>query len=642
MKTMKKWAAMLALLLSAGVMTASAQEPPTSDETYDFILSKIASDDGRYDEALAKVDKLVAKHPDNMVLLYERAMVRIDAGKRDEAEADLRKVVAASPNFYDAHRVLGRLLLDRAGADRSGAPDRSLTEEALAQLSAAYKLNPDDLFSGITVAQIYASLKRPADQEKVLASLLERAPDHRALNYNYAMVLSQLGRTVEAKDYLEKAVFLDATFSPAVLTLVDVYQKQGDWLKAAGLLTPLIAADPSNVDFERQQAYFYLRGEEPEKARAAFKHLLDADPHDTRSEFYLGESLNDLHQFAEAETIYHRLLEKSPDDPDAQTSLGLSQIGLRKWDEAKKSFQLVLANGDASENLQVLSRTQLALIDLQKGQYANAVENARPVLAFRDKPNTQAVSIALDALKKEKKYGDAVVLLTPLAAKYPDDAFISSRYVEALMRAGDREKARQVASSQARLGTKFTVSVAEAYVQNDEYPQAISLLKDALQASAADIDLKFQLATTYERSGDRAAAEKLFLEILKAQPDHAGTLNYLGYMYAESGTNLERAQDMLTHAVRQEPHNGAYIDSLGWVYFRQGKLDLAEKYLTDATRLLPNDATVREHLGDVFAKRGDYHKALDLYRTALTLDPEAKDEAKLRSKIAEVEKQTQR
>ena len=89
----------------------------------------------------------------------------------------------------------------------------------------------------------------------------------------------------------------------------------------------------------------------------------------------------------------------------------------------------------------------------------------------------------------------------------------------------------------------------------------------------------------------------------------------------------------------QEPRNGAYVDSLGWVYFQQGKLDLAEKYLTDATRLLPRDATVHEHLGDVFAKRGDVHRALDLYRAALTLEPEPKDEAKLRSKIAEMEKQ---
>ena len=87
-------------------------------------------------------------------------------------------------------------------------------------------------------------------------------------------------------------------------------------------------------------------------------------------------------------------------------------------------------------------------------------------------------------------------------------------------------------------------------------------------------------------------------------------------------------------------HATARIRTRSDVYFA-GQLDLAEKYLTDATRLLPRDATVHEHLGDVLAKRGDVHRALDLYREALTLDPESKDEAKLRLKIAELEKQQQ-
>src|SRR5437870_13052382 len=131
----------------------------------------------------------------------------------------------------------------------------------------------------------------------------------------------------------------------------------------------------------------------------------------------------------------------------------------------------------------------------------------------------------------------------------------------------------------------------------------------------------------------------MFLSILDKHPDNAATLNYLGYMWAEANVNLDRAAEMLNRAVSQEPRNGAYVDSLGWVYYQQGKLDLAEKYLTDATRLLPRDATAHEHLGDVFAKRGEFHRALDLYRAALTLQPEPKDEAKLRLKIAELEKQ---
>ena len=112
-------------------------------------------------------------------------------------------------------------------------------------------------------------------------------------------------------------------------------------------------------------------------------------------------------------------------------------------------------------------------------------------------------------------------------------------------------------------------------------------------------------------------------------------------MWADSGVNLERAAEMLVKAVAQEPRNGAYVDSLGWVYFRQGKLELAEKYLTDATKLMPRDATVKEHLGEVLAKRGETSRALTLYRAALNLDPDAKDLEKIRSKIAELEKAQQ-
>ena len=78
------------------------------------------------------------------------------------------------------------------------------------------------------------------------------------------------------------------------------------------------------------------------------------------------------------------------------------------------------------------------------------------------------------------------------------------------------------------------------------------------------------------------------------------------------------------------------------MYYRQGKLDLAEKYLTDAARLLPRDATVHEHLADVLARQGKRERALEIYRMALTLEPEPKDEEKIRSKVADLERQVER
>src|ERR1041384_6701527 len=93
MTLMKK---LLVLLLVLLPVTAGAQSPAVnSDDSYELILAKLAAEDGRFDEALAKIDKLVAKSPDNVTLQYERAMILVDAGRVDDAEAALRKVVAA-------------------------------------------------------------------------------------------------------------------------------------------------------------------------------------------------------------------------------------------------------------------------------------------------------------------------------------------------------------------------------------------------------------------------------------------------------------------------------------------------------------------------------------------------------------------
>jgi tetratricopeptide (TPR) repeat protein len=632
MRLMKKCAFLLLALLAFSV-AAGAQE--TADDPYEFILAKLAADDGRFDEALTRIDKIVAKNPQNAVVLYERALILIDASKVDTAEAELRKVVVLQPNFYDAERVLGRVLLDRAGTDRAKV------DEALVHLQNAFRIYPDDLGTGMAISQIYLASGRPAEAEKVLASMLERAPDQRGLNYSYAQVLTKLGRGAESLKYLERAVEVDPTFGLAIQQLVEIYQSTNQWQKAAEVLQPLINDDPTNLDFQRQQAFFYLRAGMAEKARARFVELLVVDPKDTRTQYYLAESLSDLERYDEADRLYRQLLEKTPDDPDVLASFGLAQVGRKKYDEAAKTFRTLLALPDSGEGVQTLAKTQLAFIDLQKGNYQQAVDAAKPLFVFHDKVNPQAINIALDAMKRQKRYADAVAMMQPLVDKYASDPFVNARYIEMLARAGDKDRARVAASTQSKFGVHNTISAAEAYVQADQYDQAIGVVRDALRSKPDDVELQFELGAALERSGDKASAEATFLAILDKHPENTGTMNYLGYMWAEQGVHLDRAAEMLNKAVTLEPDNGAYLDSLGWAYFRQGKLDLAEKYLNNAAQILPRDATVHEHLGDVLAKRGDTNRALSLYRVALTLDPESKDEAKLRSKIAELEKQQQ-
>jgi tetratricopeptide (TPR) repeat protein len=108
-------------------------------------------------------------------------------------------------------------------------------------------------------------------------------------------------------------------------------------------------------------------------------------------------------------------------------------------------------------------------------------------------------------------------------------------------------------------------------------------------------------------------------------------------MFADKGVHLEEARDMLIKAVKAEPTSGAFQDSLGWVYFRLGEIDRAEKYLTEAVRLEPFDATVQEHVGDLLRARGDKIKAAAAYRQALANNPEEDGQKeRIEKKLAEV------
>src|SRR3982074_242490 len=112
MKTMTKTLTFLLLSTLLAVPSVMAQEQPGTD-AYEFMMAKLAADQANYGEALSRIDKVIEHHPDDAVLLYERALILLDASKIDRAESELRKIVAAHPDFYDAQRILGRLLFDR-------------------------------------------------------------------------------------------------------------------------------------------------------------------------------------------------------------------------------------------------------------------------------------------------------------------------------------------------------------------------------------------------------------------------------------------------------------------------------------------------------------------------------------------------
>jgi tetratricopeptide (TPR) repeat protein len=105
--------------------------------------------------------------------------------------------------------------------------------------------------------------------------------------------------------------------------------------------------------------------------------------------------------------------------------------------------------------------------------------------------------------------------------------------------------------------------------------------------------------------------------VLMLNPDNDQALNYLGYIFADRNIRLDEARDMIVKALQREPNSGAYLDSLGWVYFRLNKLPEAEDKLREALQYMSRDPTVHDHLAEVYFREGKIREAIAQWQSSL-------------------------
>jgi Tfp pilus assembly protein PilF len=152
--------------------------------------------------------------------------------------------------------------------------------------------------------------------------------------------------------------------------------------------------------------------------------------------------------------------------------------------------------------------------------------------------------------------------------------------------------------------------------------------------------LYFLKGEVAERQKHLEPAEQAFRQVLELDPTNAMTLNYLGYMLADKGIRLPEALKMIRKAVEEEPMSGAYLDSLGWVYFKMGEYELAEENLRQAVERDQTDPTVHDHLGDLYEKTGrirlaaaQWELSLSEYAKTASADVDQTDVTKVEKKL---------
>lgn len=192
------------------------------------------------------------------------------------------------------------------------------------------------------------------------------------------------------------------------------------------------------------------------------------------------------------------------------------------------------------------------------------------------------------------------------------------------------EKVHQLRPQNVRISEYL----GQFYFYKKMHKEAIKVYQAIIKQKPDFAEGYFWLGYFYEETGERKKAISMWKKTLTFDIKHADALNSLGYIYAEEGINLDEAEGLVKRALEGDSDNGAYLDSLGWIYFKKEDYKQAEEYLVKALKYL-KEPVIYEHLGDLYVKLKDIDKALKSYKEGLVLDPE---DDSLKRKIVEYEK----
>src|SRR6185369_6719311 len=177
------------------------------------------------------------------------------------------------------------------------------------------------------------------------------------------------------------------------------------------------------------------------------------------------------------------------------------------------------------------------------------------------------------------------------------------------------------------------VALAQGYVDANRGSQATKLLQDAQLKFPDAGTIALELGAVLDKQKKYSESEAVLRQLIAKEPNNAIALNYLGYMLADRGERLAESVDYLKRALAIDPDNGSYLDSIGWAYFKDGKLDLALDNLKKAADQMTTNSVVQDHYAEILFRLGRYNDAILAWTRALAGDGDSIDRGDIDKKI---------
>jgi tetratricopeptide (TPR) repeat protein len=459
--------------------------------------------------------------------------------------------------------------------------------KAIAVLEKSTLYSPEDLDSHLLLGGLYGNLKEFDKAIREYETVIEINPEKHEAYLFLSVFFQEVGEPDKAVTILKKLLTISPDHLMGSYYLAKIYLKMGAEDNAEQWLKNTLALKPDFESAAVDLGHLYETQEHNDKVIETYREFIRLNPKNITMRLRLGQIYFRMEEYHEAERVSRDVLEIDDTQMDARFALGLSLLFIgENLDAAIDEFLVVLKNNP--QNLK-----------------------ARFFLA--------------SAYEKMKRHGSALQEFEGIPAD--SDLYVNSRIHMGFILKEDGRIEEAIEMLKNAIDKKGTADelfgfLAALYEENDQLDRAEDILKKGLSVFPESIDLHYKLGVIYSKMRREKESLREMEEVLTIEPENAEALNFIGYSYADKGINLDEAERMIKRAMELKPGNGYIIDSLGWVYYRQNKIEKAIKYLEDAFHITPKDPTIAEHLGEVYEKTGRREEALEMYRRSLELNPE--------------------
>ena len=496
-------------------------------------------------------------------------------------------------------------------------------EKALEAYRQVLNVDPGQIELAVRVA---ALLTRDDDYPSAIDVLKDavkvhpKAPEpYLELSFIYAKYLKKVNQAIE---FANKAIALDPQKIDGYQRLFEIYLTAGDEQRALETLDRAAKMPNDDPTFWARLGRLYgsviLRPdakpnpEQTARLNDVFEKAAAKGQNNAAVLKEVGDYFASTQQIKEALPFYLRVLELQPDDANVREKLATGFVLTNQRARAVETLEAIIQeHPEKYQSYELLAQLHddeaRALVranqtDPANAEFKKAAQNYEQSLLINPNHAATYLRLAELLLVPLKQSERAVSVLTEGRRRYPD-------------------------------APEFAYYLAIALRESKKAKDAVIMFEEALnEAQNAEADfLKPRFYVEYGAAAQEAGlydkAAELFHKAIAMDPANAAEpYNYLGYMWAEQNSHLDEAEDAIKRALQLDPENGAYLDSMAWVEYRQGKYDQALENLKRAVENLPReDAVVFEHLGDVYLKLNRVSQALESWQKAKTLDPSNKD-----------------